>query len=150
MERYVIIDLQWYIFNRNHLLPKELASCDINGRISHFVFKPVISFASLTSKDRNVDRYVYHNHHKLKWEAGFTELGELDEIIRQLCHKVDIVYVKGEQKAKFLRRIVNKRVMDLVEANKVLHGKPMCTFHASDSSVCALSNVQALYNYLQH
>lgn len=148
--KYVIIDFQWYRCSGESVVPKELAICDDDKRISHFVFRPITSYASMSVKDREVASYVFNNCHGIKWDDGFVLVSEFDEIIRRFTRGVDVVYVKGYEKLRFLKNIIgNKNVVDLKEADKILPGVPSCMFHYNKWVVCALSNVQKLYIYLR-
>lgn len=147
--RFIVVDIQWYRGCNGTLIPKELATCDNKFRMSHFVFKPFTSFASLNVQEQRTARYVYNHHHHLKWDDGFTLLSEFDDIIKRLCCECDVVYVKGQEKVDIIRTIVNKRVVNLTEAEKIKSGKPSCAFHFSSDCVCALSNVKNLYKFLK-
>lgn len=144
---FIVIDFQWYRFNGN-MIPKELATCDDEFRRSHFLFKPIFSFGSMTAEDQRVARYVFSYYHGLKWEDGYTVVGEFDEIIKRLCFGVDLVFVKGREKLEYLKCILDKRIIDLVDAQKIMRGKPSCSFHTGNYVVCAMSNVEALYKFL--
>lgn len=151
MGKYVVIDFQWYRFNGKSVIPKELAICDSDRRISHFVFRPFISFGCLSVKDREVARYLFNKYHSLMWEDGFISLNSFDDIVKRFCYEADVVYVKGYEKVQFLKTIINnKNVIDVKEAGRILPGKPSCMFHRSDYCVCALTNVQRLYEFLMN
>ncbi|KAK9752039.1 hypothetical protein QE152_g4562 [Popillia japonica] len=147
-DRFVIIDFQWYTLSGERVVPKELASCDNNFRRSHFVFKPVLNFGSLSSTDQRTARYVYNYHHCLPWDGGNTSLGEFDDIIKFLCFNMEKIYVKGKEKANYIKAIVNKPVIELEHAGRIKRDKPSCMFHVGNYCVCALTNVENLYNFL--
>lgn len=146
--KFIVIDFQWYCYETYTLIPKELATCDSDCRRSHFIFKPVLSFASLKDEDKRVARYAYNYHHGLRWEEGYISVSEFDRIIKRLCSDVDVVYVKGREKLEFLKSILNKRIIDLVDANKITKEEASCSFHVGESVVCALTNVERLYRHL--
>lgn len=146
-KNFIILDFQWYRFNSDIILPKELASCDSDFKRSHFVFRPVFSFGALTIADQHVANYAFYKHHGLKWTEGYTPLSEFDDIVRKLCADAEVVFVKGKEKKEFLSRILDKRIVDVVCAEKIRKGKPACGFHASEFAVCALANVERMYAY---
>lgn len=148
-KKYVIVDFQWYRFNKNILVPKELATCDSDFKRSHFVFKPVTSFGVLTEENQRVARYVYSYHHGLKWEDGYVAAGDFDEIVKRLCMGADLVFVKGREKLEFLKSIIDTKIVDLVYADKIRRAEPGCGFHVGDEVVCALSVVERLFTYLE-
>ncbi|KAK9674646.1 hypothetical protein QE152_g40957, partial [Popillia japonica] len=81
-KNFIILDFQWYRFNSDIILPKELASCDSDFKRSHFVFRPVFSFGALTIADQHVANYAFYKHHGLKWTEGYTPLiVTLNEVI---------------------------------------------------------------------
>lgn len=147
---FIIVDLQWYCFDTHSIIPKELATCDSDYRRTHFLFKPVLSFASLKEEDKRVARYVYSYHHGLRWEEGYISVSEFDGIIKRLCADAKVVYVKGREKADFLQSILNKRIIDLVDVDKIRREEPSCSFHVGSSVVCALTNVERLYHQLMN
>lgn len=145
---FIIIDFQWYRYNTHSIVPKELATCDSDFKRTHFVFKPVLSFASLKEEDKSVARYVYNSHHGLGWDEGYICVSQFDVIIKRLCANVDVVYVKGKEKLEFLKSILNKRIVDLIDADKIIKEEPSCSFHVGNDVVCALTNVERLHKYL--
>lgn len=145
----MVIDFQWYRYNNGQVIPKELASCDNNSRISHFLFKPIASYGSLSDKERREAMYVFSHHHGLRWDDGFIKLSEFDKIVERLCWSANVVYVKGREKVDFLKRILPcKRIVDVREAGKISPKMPKCMFHTSNYCVCALVIVQELYEFL--
>lgn len=150
MKKFVIIDFQWYRFNGNGVVPKELAICDSDYRVGHFVFRPFTSFGCLAIKDREVARYLFNNYHGIMWNDGFMPLTSFDDIVISFCYDADVVYVKGYEKVQFLKSIIsNKQIVDVKEAGKIMPGKPSCIFHRLDYCVCALTNVYKLYDYIE-
>lgn len=147
-KKFVIVDFQWYRFNKYILVPKELATCDNEFKRSHFVFKPVTSFGALTEEDQRVARHVYKYHHGLKWEDGYVAAGQFDEIVKRLCMGADIVFVKGREKLEFLKSIIDKKIIDLVYAERIRKCESSCVFHVGDQVVCALSVVERLFKFL--
>lgn len=148
VKKFIIIDFQWYRFNSHTLIPKELASCDGEFRRSHFIFKPVMSFGAMAVEDQRVARYAFSQCHGLKWEDGYVNAGTFDEVVKRLCMCVDVVFVKGREKLEFLKCIVDKCIVNLVDVEKITRGKPSCSFHVGNYVVCALSNVEKFYTFL--
>lgn len=61
---------------------------------------------------------------------------------------MDKIYVKGKEKANYIKAIVNKSVIELEHAERIKRDKPSCAFHIGNYCVCALTNVEKLYKYL--
>lgn len=146
--KFIIIDFQWFRLNRANIIPKELASCTSDYKKSHYIFKPPFSFATLTNEDRQVARYITAFHHGLNWCDGYISCSVFDEIIKRLCADVEVVYVKGSEKVKYLRNILDKPIRDLVRAENISRGTPSCSFHISNYVVCAASNCERFYWHL--
>lgn len=148
--QYIILDIQGFMVNEDQFVPKELASCDSNKCITHHVFQPSSSIASLPSKYRNTANWLMTHHHCIDWKVGFIHPMEFDAIVKYLCRNVKKVYVKGPEKIKFLRHIISAPIFALEGSiYKLEMGIPSCAFHSRRRSMCALSNVRHLQEVVE-
>lgn len=146
---FIILDIQGFTINDEEFIPKELASYDSNHCISHYVFQPSRSFSSLSTKFRNTANWLMSHHHCIDWNDGFVPASRFDEIVYYLCRSTKVAYVKGREKATFLRRILTIPVKELPENEcKLEVGAPMCPYHKKRPSMCSLSNVFYLFSYV--
>lgn len=145
---FIILDIQGFIVNNNDFEPKELASYDSEHHISHFIFQQSRSYSSLSAKNRNTANFLSNSHHCIEWYSGFTPLSQFDAIVTQLSRTAMVVYVKGFEKAEFLRRIINTPIVQLDDSDpsiKLQLTKPMCPYHKRENAMCSLSNVNYLF-----
>lgn len=146
---FIIIDIQGFMVNDEEFIPKELASYDNKNRVSHYIFQPIRSVSSLPTKFRNTANWLMNYHHCIDWNDGFVPVSSFDDIVYYLCRSAKVVYVKGHEKACFLKRIVTIPVKELPEHEcKLEVGLPMCPFHKKTPSMCSLSNVFYLFSYI--
>lgn len=144
----LFVDVQGFKTNGNLFLPKELAVYD-GDHISHYVFEPPFPFPQLDPDFRQQAMWLMLNHHCIDWEKGATPLHAFPDIIKQLTQNADIIYVKGLEKANFIRRYVTAPVQELEEQPKLTTSKPSCFYHSRQNCYCALSIVYSLYtNYV--
>lgn len=146
---FVIIDLQGFSTGKGRFTPKELASYDNFHQVSHYVFAPPFKYSFLPKKYMRQVDWVTDNHHCINWTAGFVARREFANIVDYLTRNVDSVFVKGREKAEYLRRFTNKEVIELEEKPALKKGHPSCCFHTSDECMCALSNVHYLYDFVR-
>lgn len=141
----LIIDIQGFVIDKKKFIPKELAA--YNGKeISHYIFKAPFSFDMLSPSLQKTAIWLMENHHCLNWKETGTPLHHFEKIIKNICDKADIIYVKGTEKAKYIRNFTNKPVIELNEQPALQKSKPKCLYHLSDLCMCALSNVYYLFD----
>ena len=141
--------MQGFRVGKNNYIVKELASYD-GHKISHFMFRPPFPLKDLEPNLRKEAVWLMNNYHCIQWKGGFVPYFRCASIIRDLCSKVKYVYVKGLEKANFIRKCVPDSVT-IVEMDEQLSLRPMeprCYYHLKSPCVCALSNVFFLYDYI--
>lgn len=162
--RSLILDVQWFKEDKDTIIPKELAAYD-GHKLCHYIFTPPYPLRKLPNKKyRKHNKWLMENCLGLRWNDGFTPLYQFKKIISQLSKGVDVIYVKGKEKANFLRKFINsaEKPFDVVEFTEQPSLSPStpplaerCFFHRSKSttttstnstSKCALSNVLFLYD----
>lgn len=145
----LIVDIQG--FNSPDFVPKELALTylDQNTRgITHFLFKSPIPFGRLSQNLKNQVRWLERNHHSIKYNSGLLHLEAINTIFGN--RPANIVYVKGSQKAMYLKKFY-KCVVDLeqdLNAPKLEKSLSCCVAHCTIPSICAYVNVYTICNYL--
>lgn len=142
---FVIIDVQGFKTTDKTFTPKELAAYDGN-QICHYVFKPPFHFNSLPDHLKSQATWLQKNHHCIPWDQGFTQVYNFDKIIKSLTDNVDVVYVKGHEKAEFLKNIISKPIQEFDEQPALTKANAHCFYHSENNCVCALSNVFMLYD----
>lgn len=141
----VVVDVQFFKVGAKQLVPKELATFD-GEYISHYLFKPPFTFNCLTEEYQNEANWLMNQHHCILWESGFVPVYQLKNIITDLGNAYDVFYVKGTEKATFLKQYTKKPVLELDEQPRLQQATPRCRFHSKIFCMCALTNVYQLYN----
>lgn len=150
VKKYIIIDIQGFKLGKKNFIPKEVATYDSTGRISHFIFKAPYEYSFLSRRDKRTVDWLTRNHHTIKWTSGFVSLDHFNEILESLTRNVSIIYVKGREKAEHISKIINKSVIDLSDSiSNIEKSTPNCTFHTSIQCVCALTNVYKLSQFIR-
>ena len=141
----LVIDVQGFNIENNKFITKELAAYD-GDKLCHYIFKAPFDIKYLPSDLHKQALWLMKNHHCIDWNEGFTPLHKFVEIIKNLTEKVDHVYVKGNEKAKYIRQYSLKPVFELDEDPKIKKEDPRCFYHSKSPSICALTNVYFFYN----
>lgn len=140
----VVVDVQGFMTADKTFTPKELAV--YNGvAISHFVFKAPFNLRSLPQHLQRQAVWLMNNHHCINWSEGFTPSHLFPLILNRLLQPAHVVYVKGREKAQFIRQHTNKDVIELEEQPALSPTTPSCMYHSHSTCYCALSNVYQLY-----
>lgn len=144
MSTPVVIDLQGFSIN-NQFIPKEIAA--FNGQqISHHIFKPPGPFRIVPDTAKKDINWLIANHHCIVWNEGSTSLKDFQNIITTITRSSNIIYVKGREKANYLRKFTTKQVLELDEQPTLKKNQPKCYGHLKDPCMCALTNVLYLFN----
>lgn len=140
----LIVDLQGFK-DGNKFIPKELATYD-GSRISHYIFKQPHPISLLSPKSFKQTVWLMKNHHHIDWNIGFTPLHYFSKIVCELTQDFQFVYVKGAEKADYIRKYCKNTVIEICEEPILYKSNPKCFFHSKTPSMCALSNVFYLYD----
>lgn len=141
----LIIDFQGFKIENNQFVVKELAAYD-GYRVSHYVFEKPFDFKHLQRKYQKQSNWLSRHYHCIDWVAGDVPLSKLDGILQRLSNAESEIYVKGREKINYLRRFINKPLLELDEQPRLIKSTPMCFYHTKSNCVCSLSNVYYLYN----
>lgn len=142
--KILIVDVQGFQISDTTFSPKELAVYDGKAS-SHYVFRAPFHFYTLPSHLQQQANWLMNNHHCINWNEGFTPVFLFPKILQRIFRDADLVYVKGREKAKFIRSYTNKHVIEIEEQPALSPSRPSCMHHSKSPSYCALSNVYSLY-----
>lgn len=145
MSATIIIDVQGFKTEKDIFLPKELAIFD-GVKLGHYVFKPPFQFHCLPESIQKEVKWLMKNHHCIKWNVGCTPLFEFRNIIQNIGKDVNVIYVKGREKANFLRRFTKVPIIELDEQPSIKFSDAKCFYHSKSLCICAVSNVYYLYD----
>lgn len=141
----LILDIQFFKNGQNKFIPKELAA--FNGhRVSHYVFKSPFPFENLPVELRKQNNWLTANLHGLNWTVGFTPFYQFKKIMASLTENEDVIFVKGREKAEFIRKFTRRQVLELPEHPALPDMEPKCFNHIRSTCKCALTNVYYLYD----
>lgn len=109
-----IFDFQGFNLDDGSFILKEITIVDIYAdKILHYLILPPFDINFLSDKELRRVLFLQNYHHKISWVDGLLEYGEIFHIIRKAVRDADILYVKGSERAAFLRKITGKLVIDL-------------------------------------
>ena len=151
------MDFQAFKLNATEFAVKELAILAPGGSTSHFVFKAPCNWGDLPLSQRCENVWLTHNHLKIRWDDGDTPYEEIENVLRSnLSSASAVVYVKGEQKAKWLRRYIEHVVKEIDEKCPALPNlrshwtnENSCKFHRKPYGPCALKHVILMERWLR-
>lgn len=141
----LVLDVQGFQDENNRFIPKELATYD-GEKISHYVFKRPFDLSLLSPEAHKTAVWLMKYHHCISWNVGFTQLHYFSTILKKLTEDVQYVYVKGKEKANFVRKHSLATVIELDDEPKLIPSSPKCIYHSKSPSMCALSNVFFMYD----
>lgn len=141
----MILDIQGFKIENNKFIVKELAAYD-GKKICHFIFRAPFSEKLLPPNIQKQNLWLTKNHHGLRWEEGVIPYFRLKSIIEELSRHSVPIYVKGREKADFIRTFIkSENVLEFAEHPKLQSYNPKCLYHSLNSCICALSNVYKLH-----
>lgn len=140
----LVVDVQGFKLENNKFIVKEFAAYD-GFRISHYVFKPPFPLRMLSPDLHRQALWLMKNHHYINWEEGFTPVHQFGNILQSLTKGVDMVYVKGMEKANYIKKYSLVPVYEFDEQPALQPMKPKCFYHNNINCICAVSNVFFLY-----
>lgn len=140
----LVIDVQGFKREDNKFIVKEFAAYD-GKRISHVIFKPPFPFDMLSLDLQQQAHWLTNHHHGITWESGSTHFHLFKKTIEDITSPADRVYVKGREKAIYIRKFTTTPVIELDEHPSLVKMEPNCFYHTLKDCVCALSNVFYLY-----
>lgn len=142
----LILDVQGFRIENNKFIVKELAAFD-GKKLSHYIFKPPFPIDLLPPGLQKQTQWLTDNLHGLPWHVGFVPIHLLENILHDLADPKFKIYVKGREKAEYIKKIIHVPVIELPEQPKLEKAAPTCFYHCTDYCICALSNVYFLYEH---
>lgn len=100
------VDLQGFKIESNIFIVKEIAVLTQNT-LFHDVIKSPFPYWNLNCRDKKQMIWLAKNYHGLSWSAGSISMTELRRIIRPILRYISKIYVKGEEKVKWLHDILD-------------------------------------------
>jgi len=105
---YIIIDIQGFYDNKNKFILKEIATLKSSGEVHHFIIKAPYSFNLLTAKTKYTNNWLTKNFHGFYWSDGKTKFCSVINFLKNHLNKQTKIYVKGEEKQKWVKNILNE------------------------------------------
>lgn len=140
----LVIDIQGFKVENNKFIVKELSA--YNGyKISHYIFKPPFPKKHLPPKFEKQATWLTNNHHCIDWNEGYTPFHTFANIIRGLTAYEEVIYVKGEEKAAYIKEYSSNPVYELQDHPSLPFEEPRCFYHIKPKCICSLTNVYFLY-----
>lgn len=109
-----VIDFQAFKSLSNEFVLKELAIVGVRKNIiHHFFIKPPSSVVGRELGKRV--QYITRHIHNIPWNYGHIELEEALHILNDILKDASVVYVKGSERAKFLKKCIfwDVKIIDL-------------------------------------
>lgn len=156
--KFVVVDMQG--FTIPEFFPKELVF--YNGhQLAYFLIKSPIPFASIDDLDiKRQIQFIQGNIHHINYRSGNVDYEDIPEIIKTLIvdENVDVVYVKGAAKHKFLEDLLQPYNIQVVNTEwtdgcpKLEKVVPECMSHTllcnGKKTKCSVNNCKVLYSWL--
>lgn len=149
-----VFDVQGFKANGNTFIFKEVAIIPLStDELSVFLFKPPHNFAELSPFHKNENRWLEQHYHRLRWIRGDLNYDELECTLKHVLTHAELVYVKGVEKIRWVRKYTTAEIIDLgllgCPALRNLTRIPACAHHSFNIySECAVSNVLALKKWV--
>ena len=154
----IFVDLQGFTF-RNSFTVKEVAVLRDGKTLSHYVFREPMPWHYLTRSEKTQACWLRLHHHGFRWDDGHVPYFEATSLVRRaICSDVTppLIYVKGLEKKKWLREILDNDddlqietidadyddIARLIDMDVI--GTLRCGYHARH---CAMQNVCNLYKW---
>uniref|UniRef100_A0A8D9DUK0 Uncharacterized protein n=1 Tax=Cacopsylla melanoneura TaxID=428564 RepID=A0A8D9DUK0_9HEMI len=147
MENIFVADIQFFRDNEKKIVLKSFAVSKLfdDDFIQYFVFKPPYNFEELNYLKRNEANHVTKYYHQMTWEEGYVNYDEIENIIRSTLKNASEVLVKGDEKIKYLNKIMEKNICYNAENLSCPNLKTLKTFQTVFTlSPVGFRNVYAL------
>lgn len=159
--KFVVLDVQGY--SSLNFIAKELCIVDRNIQ-NTYLLKPPCNYNQLADDVKKEVSYMERFHHKIKFSSGDILYEEIRKILYRdiIYNKVDVVYVKGNLKKKFLvdNLVGENHSIDIINLEdcfnvpKFTKNLPIrCLNHQQllideGRCICALENATMLYKWV--
>ena len=150
----IFVDLQGFAFNNNFVV-KEVAVLRNGKMLSHYVFREPVPWSLLTKSEKSLVCWLRIHHHGLRWEDGHVPYSQARGLInRDIGTEPSLIYVKGLEKKKWLREILDDNFeIETIEVDYEdiarlkdldIIGTLRCGYYMKH---CAMQNVCKLYKW---
>lgn len=155
----IIIDIQGFRDAFDKFIPKEVAVVAINASfVGHWIMISPYPFGELPEKTRRENNWLSRNYHGLEWFDGEADPKYFTRQLQEIVRTVRCIYVRGSEKARYLRNLLCRNVYNLEEVSPpfknlsdVSEGGRRCAYHGFRTGmkfVCALQNAYKLKRWL--
>lgn len=153
MLKVLLIEFQAFVNNLDTYIVKELCFANLNSEeYQRFLFKPPYEKSILLPKAKVTNNWLEKNWHEIGWYEGEIEYSKMRAIIRNKVSSYSIVVTKGREKALFLEKIIEKKVINAEDiTNSPTSFKDMVEedFQCTHRGKCAVKNVFSLRDWLK-
>lgn len=109
-----VVEFQGFRDNQDKFIIKELAIFDTSTYVvNYFLFKPPFPFQKLNNKSARCNTWLTKNLHYIRWNEGFTQYKELNNIMRHYCQQYDEIYTSGDEKSRWIKKYCTSKVIDI-------------------------------------
>ena len=155
------LDAQGFRDSRNFFQPKEIGIYAVDDNIapSVYLIKPPYHWSSMSEANQNHNKWIEYNHIGIPWSSGNLAYNRVKETLNNALCRASVVYVRGEEKRKWLQSLIKPSVIEMVEVNLIdkkrrnilcnnhtIHANFNCPFYIP--TVCAVQNALAMKDYL--
>ena len=149
-----VVDLQGFKRPENNFVLKKLAILSVNDSSEQptaFLFQPRCPWNNLPMRYMRMNAWLQINYHGISWNWGDVPYEKASEILRKSLQHVDIIYVKGLEKIKWLKNFIGEfyNIVDFDDSDypslRKFRKKSSCSHHCSVSP----NGTGATLNWLQ-
>lgn len=148
----LFVDFQGFKDSSNIFIIKEFAIVSTDGKVvQHWIVRSPYPFATLDSKAKRQCTWTTNYYHGIHWKDGDITIQNLHRQVQLLMQDSVVVYVKGLEKAEYIKHFFKPSLVIELEnypSLKLLHNPQVhCFLHRASNKVCALNNVLKLASY---
>jgi hypothetical protein len=97
----------------------------------------------ITARTKRTNNWLTNNHHGIRWQDGDVDYRRFADILRRSIPAGSKVYVKGDNKMKFLGKLLDMNIIDVGGLDcpsfpTLVHQMHTC-FHHGDAGPAAAS-----------
>ncbi|VDO11375.1 unnamed protein product [Brugia timori] len=113
-----IIDFQAFKDEENRYILKEIAVIAVEtDEVGHCIIKPPYPGDMLSEKCREQVSYIVTYQHGICWEDGYIKYVDAIRLVRDMTKNAVQVFIKGSERAKFIRKLTGKPTIDFDTLN---------------------------------
>jgi hypothetical protein len=163
IEHFCIVDMQGFCNNDKSFIPKEVMIINCNSfhvdNEYYAIIKPPFPYENLDAKYKKTATWLSNNYHNLYWAEGENDIDHFLMFLNNMDAKYSLLFVKGGNKAKYLRDNLENKCLKILDLSKYMHatlqGEPnylnYCKKHATSyKKVCARHNAYSIFEQLKN